>query len=146
MSAHFQKADDVEKAKAFIKNPGLKQAMQKGGVLGTPDISITTSVFQDTAALGPDVIRSRTTFTVKDWDTWKTSFESNKQTRLDNGVSDRVYGYDVDDNKKVNLVVAITDTAKARAFWTSDLLKQQRAASGVTSQPDRFIFRVVHRY
>lgn len=140
------KADDVEKAKAFMKDPGLKQAMQRGGVVGTPDIIVMTSVFQDTAALGPDVIRSRTTFSVKDWDAWKTSFESNRQTRLDNGVVDRVYGYDVDDNKKVNLVVAINDTAKARAFWSSDLLKQQRAASGATSEPKRFLFRVVHRY
>ncbi len=140
------KADDVDKAKTFIKNPSLKQAMQKGGVLGTPDISLTTSVFQDTASLGPDVIRSRTSFTVKDWDTWKTTFESNRQTRLDNGVADRVYGYDVDDNHKINLVTALTDTAKARAFWNSDLLKQQRTASGVTSQPVRFLFRDVERY
>ena len=139
------KADDIDKAKAFMKDPSLKASMQKSGATH-PSMSLTTEVYQDTATLGPDVIRSRTTYTVKDWDTWKNSFESHRQTRLDNGVVDRVYGYDVDDNHKVSLVVAITDTAKANAFWNSDLIKQQRAEAGVTSKPERFIYRIVQRY
>jgi hypothetical protein len=139
------KADDIDKAKAFLKDPSLKASMQKSGVIN-PSISLTTEVYQDTATLGPDVIRSRTTYTVKDWDAWKNSFESHRQTRLDNGVVDRVYGYDVDDNHKVSLVVAITDSAKANAFWNSDLIKQQRAEAGVTSKPTRFLYRIVQRY
>jgi hypothetical protein len=139
------KVDDMAKAKAFAKDPSLKQAMQKGGVTGNPSISYFVAVFQDTAKISSD-IRSRTTFTVKDWDAWRKSFESHRQTRLDNGLVDRVFGYDADDNHKVTLVVAVTDTAKARAFWNSDLLKQQRAEGGVTGQPERFVFRVVQRY
>jgi hypothetical protein len=139
------KADDVDKAKAFLKDPSLKASMQKSGATHST-ITLTTEVYQDTATLGPDVIRSRTTYTVKDWDTWKNAFESHRQTRLDNGVVDRVYGYDVDDNHKVSLVVAITDSAKANAFWNSDLIKQQRAEAGVTSKPERFIYRIVQRY
>jgi len=139
------KADDVDKAKAFMKDPGVKTAMKKSGAT-LRSMSLITEVYQDTATLGPDVIRSRTSYTVKDWDTWKNSFESHRQTRLDNGVVDRVYGYDVDDNHKVSLVVAITDSAKANAFWNSDLIKQQRAEAGVTSKPERFIYRIVQRY
>ena len=141
------KVDDIDKAKAFMKDPRLKAAMKQGGVIGTPSVmTLTTEVYQDTATLSPGITRSLTTFTVKDWDAWKKAFESHRQTRLDNGITDRVYGYDVDDNHKVSLVVAVNDTAKARAFWTSDLLKQQRAESGVTSQPQRFLFRIVQRY
>ncbi|MDP9230492.1 MAG: hypothetical protein M3O67_07455, partial [Bacteroidota bacterium] len=33
------KVDDMDKAKAFAKDPSLKKAMQKGGVTGTPSIS-----------------------------------------------------------------------------------------------------------
>jgi len=58
----------------------------------------------------------------------------------------RVYGYDVDDNHNVTLVSAITDTAKARAYYNSDLIKQRRAAAGVTGTPQRFMFRIVQRY
>lgn len=139
------KADDMARAKAFAKDPSLKKAMQKGGVAGTPVFYFPTMVFQDTAKISSD-IRSLTTFTVKDWDAWRKAFDSHKQTRTDNGLMERAYGYDEEDNHKVTLVIAVTDTAKAYAFWKSDLLKQQRDESGVTSAPQRFVFRVVQRY
>lgn len=139
------KADDVNKAKAYAKDPGLKQAMQKGGVVGTPLIQFTTMTYQDTATIGSD-LRSRTTFTVKDWDRWQRSFDSSRPIRKDNGLMDRAYGHDAEDNRKVTVVTAVMDTAKAYAFWESDQLKKLRAASGVASTPERFVFRVVKRY
>ena len=139
------KVDDMDKAKAFAKDPSLKQAMQKGGVMGTPSFSFVTMTFQDTAAINSD-LRARSTFQVKDWDAWQKSFEESKQERLDNGITVRAYGHDVDDNHKVELVTAITDTAKAFAYYKSDALKQRRAAGGVVGEPNRFLFRVVQRY
>jgi hypothetical protein len=139
------KADDVAKAKAYAKDPGLKKAMQKGGVTGTPSIAIVTMVFQDTANIGA-ALRSQTTFTVKDWDAWQKAFEDGKQERLDNGITVRAYGYDPDDNKKVSLVTALTDTAKAFAYYKSDALKARRKASGVIGEPQRFLFNIVQRY
>jgi hypothetical protein len=140
------KADDIAKAKAFAKDPSLKKAMQKGGVMGAPVISFLTSTWQDTASLKPGTLRSRTTFTVKDFDAWVKSFEEGKQERLDNGITDRVIGHDADDNKKVSLVTAVLDTAKAFAYYKSDALKKRRAAGGVTGEPARFLFTVVKRY
>lgn len=139
------KADDAEKAKAFIKNPSLKAAMQKGGVVGTPQIMINTVVYMDQSASMSDV-RSMTLFTVKDWNAWRTAFESNRQLRTDNGLTDRAFGYDVDDNHKVTLVVGINDTAKASAYWNGDLIKQKRAESGVVGEVKRRLYRVVQKY
>jgi hypothetical protein len=139
------KADDMAKAKAFAKDPSLKKAMQKGGVTGAPSISFVTTTWQDTAVISSP-LRSRTTFTVKDWDAWQKSFQEGKQERLDNGITDRAYGHDADDNKKVALVTAITDTAKAFAYYKSDALKKRREAAGVIGEPKRFLFRVVQRY
>jgi hypothetical protein len=139
------KVDDMTKAKAFAKNPSLKKAMQQSGVVGAPAISFATMTYQDTATLNYD-LRSRTTFTVKDWDRWQRSFDSAYQTKLDNGLVLRAYGHDADDNHKVTLVMAIKDTAKAFAYWKSDELKKRRAASGVTSEPVRFIYHMVKRY
>lgn len=139
------KADDITKAKAFAKDPGLKAAMQKGGVIGAPTIMFNTMAYQDNAK-NMSNLRSMTNFTVKDWATWKKAFESHRQTRTDNGLTDRAYGYDADDNHKVTLVVAINDTAKAYAFWKSDLLKQQRAESGVVGEVKRHVYRVVQKY
>lgn len=139
------KVDDLTKAKAFAKDPGLKKAMQKGGVAGAPSISFVTMVFQDTANIG-SVLRARTTYTVKDWDAWQKAFEDGKQERLDNGITDRAYGHDADDDKKVTMVTAITDTAKAFAYYKSDALKQRRKAAGVVSEPQRFLYKIVQRY
>jgi hypothetical protein len=84
-------------------------------------------------------------FTVKDWDRWKKSFDSTMQLKTDNGLIPRAYGHDVDDDHKVILSMAVSDTAKARAFWKSDQLKQIRAAGGVTSAPQRFVYRVLRK-
>ncbi len=139
------KADDMGKAKAFAKSPSLKTAMQKGGVIGAPTISFVTITWQDTAVISSP-IRSRTTFTVKDWDIWVKNFQDGKQERLDNGIIDRAYGHDAADNKKVTLVTALTDTTKAFAYYKSDALKKRREAGGVIGEPKRFLYQVVKRY
>ena len=140
------KAEDMAKAKAFAKDPSLKKAMEKGGVKGAPMISFATAVWQDTSVLSPDILRSRTTMDVKDWATWEKSFLEGKQQRKDNGIIDRSYGHDPDNDKKVFLVTAVTDTAKAFAYYKSDELKQRRAAGGVIGEPKRFLFKIVQRY
>ncbi len=138
------KVEDLSKAKAFAKNPALKQAMQKGGVVGTPKIEFNTMTWQDTGMASTD-LRSRSTFTVKEWARWQHSFDSSRQSGYDNGLAVRSYGHDADNDKKVTVVTAVLDSAKAATYWNSDMLKQRRAASGA-GEPTRFIFRVVKRY
>lgn len=139
------KADDVAKAKEFAKSPDLKKGMKEHGVTGTPKMATMTTVYQDTGMINTD-LRARTILTVRDFETWKTAFESRRQERIDAGLIDRVYGYDPDDKNKVTIVVAVTDTAKANAFWNSDKLKENMEKSGVTGKPDRFMFRITKRY
>ncbi len=139
------KVDDTAKAKAFAKDPGLKKVMIKGGVVGDPIINFITEAWQDTATIDSR-IRSRTMLTVKDWDIWLKAFEGGKQERLDNGITDRTISHDLNDNKKVFVVTAITDSAKAYAYFKSDALKKRRAESGVIGEPVRFLFRIVARY
>jgi len=138
------KVDDLAKAKAFSKNASLKQAMQKGGVVGAPTIRFVTLVFRDTADVST-ALRSSTSITVKDWDRWHKSFDSTRQLNSDNGLATRAYGYDPDDNHKVSIVSAILDSAKAAAYWNSDELKKRREASGA-GEPTRFIYTMVKRY
>ena len=139
------KVDDMTKAREFVKGPSLKQAMQKGGVVGMPSFAFITMMFQDIAEIN-STLRSRITFTVKDWAAWQKAFEEGKQERIDNGITVRAYGHDADDNNKVTVVAAIMDSAKASAYWKSDMLKQRRAASGVMGDPVRFMYSQVRRY
>ncbi|HZJ60571.1 MAG TPA: hypothetical protein VFD24_09855 [Chitinophagaceae bacterium] len=139
------KADDLAKAKAFVKDPGLKKAMQKGGVVGAPMIKFYTMVFQDTAVIDSK-LRAASIFKVKDWATWQKAFDSTRALKTDNGLMPRAYGYDPDDNHNVVIVSAILDTAKAHAYWNSDMLKQRRAAGGVVGKPERFEYTIVKLY
>jgi hypothetical protein len=100
--------------------------------------------FQDTSVTSP--LRTRSTFTVKDWDAWQKAFEDGKKERIDNGIVVRAYGHDADDNKKVTLVTALSDSAKAVAYMKSDMLKKRRETAGVIGEPERFMYRVVQRY
>ena len=136
------KIDELAKAKAFAKDPGLKKAWQKGGAIGKFTFTFVTMTFQDTELVASD-IRSRTTFTVKDWSAWQKSFEEGKQERLDFGLAVRSYGHDPDDDKKVVLITVVLDTAKAFAYYKSDLLKKRRAMDGVIGEPERFLYRGV---
>ena len=139
------RVDDTTKAKAFAKDPGLKAAMQKGGVLGVPTMTLVTETWQDTAKI-ESTLRSRATYMVKDWDAWVKGFEDGKQERMDNGIVDRAFGHDPEDNKKVYVVTVLSDTAKAFAYYKSDALKKRIQASGVMGEPVRFFYRIAKKY
>ena len=139
------KTDDMAKAKAFTNEASLQTALKKGNVVGTPKYTFSTVVYQDMSANMAD-LRAMSFFEVKDWDAWKTAFESGRQLRADNGLTDRAYGYEEDDNHKVVLVAAINDYAKAKAFWNSDIMKQRRAEAGVVGEVERFVYRVIQKY
>jgi hypothetical protein len=138
------KVDDTTKAKAFAKDPSLKKAMQKGGVIGSPNIMIYNTTFLDNGQASN--LRVMSTETVKDWDAWKTAFEAGKQIRTDNGLMDRAYGYDINDNHKISVVLALTDSAKGMSFLKSDTIKKRMAAAGVVGQPTRYYYHVVKTY
>lgn len=138
------KVDDIEKAKAFGKSDHLKKAMSEGGVTGTPKVMLVNVPVLRTASSSD--LRVISFITVKDWDTWKTGFESGKQFRLDNGLEDRGYGHDVTDNHKVVVVGSVLDSAKVRAYHKSDSLAKRMQASGVQGTPERFWYRVVQTY
>ena len=136
------RADDMAKAKAYSRNPELRQAMQKGGVVGTPNFHFLNTTWRNTAT-DNSTLRSLAWFTVKDWATWRSSFEEGRQEREANGIIDRAYGHDVDDNRKVLVAYAITDSAKARAWWKSDRLKERIKNAGITGMPQRWMYQVV---
>jgi hypothetical protein len=139
------KADDTAKAKAFEKSSDLRMRMKQAGVVGVPTIAVNTTTWQDTSNIG-SAIRSVATLMVKDWDAFVKAFEDGKKTRADNGIMDRAFGHALDDNKKVFVVTALTDTAKAFAYYKSDELKKRRAAAGVIGEPTRFFFRIAKKY
>jgi len=139
------KMADVTKAKAMAASPELKARMQKGGVIGKPDINFIETVMLDNAT-NSSTERVTMTHKVKDWDAWKKEFDSHKQVRMDAGLLDRAVGHSIDDTHIVTLVFAITDMAKAKAFMASKDLKDKMAAAGVEGAPTIFYYTVAKKY
>jgi hypothetical protein len=139
------KVDDTAKAKAFGKDPGLKKAMQQGGVVGAPTMSLVTMVYQDTSTISSK-LRASSTMTVKDFATWENSLKAGEQERKDNGIMIRSYGHDASDDHKVRIVSALLDSAKAMEYYKSDAIKKRMADGGVVGKPDRFFFHIAARY
>ncbi len=136
--------DDTAKAKQFAALPDLKAAMQKGGVVGAPTFRYIDMQFRDTSNSEPT--RVIVTHKVKDWDAWKKSFDSHKQTRVDAGLTDRAIGYAAGDPTTVTVAFIIHDMQKAEAFMASKDLKDKMAEAGVVGPPDIFFYKVVQQY
>ena len=136
------KMTDVQKAKDFAASPGLKDAMQKAGVVGPPTISYIDVVRTDTSML-PQQERVMVTHKVKDFDAWLKVFDAEgKATRASFGMVDRILGRSADDPNMVYLVFAITDMVKAKARSSSPELKKLMTDAGVEGPPTVVYFKL----
>ena len=138
--------DDVTKAKEFAASKDLKDKMKESGVVGAPAVmDFLEAVMNDTTAIQATV-RVMIRHKVKDWDAWKKSFDSHKQTRMDAGLADRVVSHSFGDTHNVSLVFAVTDMDKAKAFMNSDDLKNKMKEAGVEGPPDFFYYKIAKKY
>jgi hypothetical protein len=137
--------DDTTKAKAFGSSPGLMEAMKKAGVIGKPTFSYIISRFHDSTT-DQSTERAIINTKVKDYDAWKKVFESDKQDRMNAGMTDRSIGQDIDDPNRVSLVMVISDMKKATEFMNSKELKHRMDSAGVVGPPDVYFYHVVKQY
>lgn len=137
------KTDDLQKAKDFNNSPGLKKAMQKGGVIGTPTISYITVIRDDNSRI-EQKDRLSVVHHVKDFDAWLKVFDSEgKETRAGYGLIDRGIARGVDDPNIVHVIFAVTDMAKAKARVGSPELKKMMTDAGVDGPPTINFYRLV---
>ncbi|MET0636053.1 MAG: hypothetical protein ABWZ25_08480 [Chitinophagaceae bacterium] len=137
--------DDVNKAKELTATSGMKNQMKKAGVTGPTSIDYLESVMNDTAAI-QQTVRLMVKHKVKDWDSWKKSFDSNHQARVEAGLTDRVISHTIGDDHEVTLVFAVADLEKARNFAKSKELKAKMAEAGVEGVPDFYYYTIAKRY
>jgi len=139
----IDKISDVQKAKDFGSSPGLKEIMQKAGVIGAPTISYADVVRNDTSKIEYKD-RVMIAHRVKDYDVWLKAYDGEgMNTRMDNGLMDRGIARGVDDPNMVYIVFAITDMAKAKARINSEALKKIMTDAGVENAPQISYYRLV---
>jgi len=137
------KTDDIQKAKDFTASPGLKEAMQKGGVTGAPSIKYITVIRNDTSSIETKD-RLMVSHHVKDFDAWLKVFDGEgKETRAANGLIDRGVARGVEDPNTVYVLFAVTDLAKAKARSASPELKKLMTDAGVDGPPTVNFYKLV---
>lgn len=137
------KTDDIQKAKDFTNSPGLKEAMQKGGVVGAPAIKYITVIRDDNSSIETKD-RLMVSHHVKDFDAWLKVFDSEgKETRAANGLIDRGIARGVDDPNTVYALFAVSDMAKAKTRSASPELKKLMTDAGVDGPPTIYFFKEV---
>lgn len=134
--------DDAAKAKAMIADPKLKEVMQKAGVIGIPEIDFVHRVENDSTPTS-QTARMMVKVSVKDFDVWKTSFDSDKAVRLAHGSQDRMVGHSIDDKRMVTIISVVNDAAKAKARMGSKELADKMKAAGVEGAPSFFAYHLV---
>ncbi len=131
----FLKAADVQKAKDFAANPGLKAAMQKGGVNSTPAFLYSNVLrFEES----PTELKGRVRIAhkVKDFDAWLKAFDAEgKAARAANGLVDRGISRDLTDPNLIYITFAVSDLAKVKARLNNPELKKIMEGAGVISKP-----------
>lgn len=78
------------------------------------------------------VIRSR----VADFDTWLAAFDSNEDVRRAAGILGHHINRADDDQNDISTYMALSDLEKAKAFSSSDELRERMQAAGVISAPE----------
>jgi len=141
----FLKMEDANKAKELTASQGMKDRMKEAGVTGTPGFNYVEVVMDDNSPI-EQTNRLMMTHKVKDWDAWKKEFDDHKQVRMDAGLIDRALAHDINDNHQVEIVFAVTDMAKAKAFLQSKDLKDKMEKAGVEGKPTSFFYNIEKMY
>ncbi|MBS1532541.1 MAG: hypothetical protein JSU01_19715 [Bacteroidetes bacterium] len=125
---------DIAKAKAFMADPKLKAAMDKGGVISKPDAQFYHMIRMSG---GPSKQWVVINHKVKDFNAWLKVFDGEGPAkRASEGYTDRALGRGIDDTTMVHLVFTVTDMAKAKAAIFSDDKKKLMESAGVIGKPD----------
>ena len=133
--------EDVQKAKAFVSNPVLKEVMQKGGVTSAPSI-LFIKVLRMSKALQMPGDYVEVTLKIKDFNSWVKVFDGEGAAlRTKDGLQDGVLAVGIDDPKLVYLVFKITDLEQAKAAMIDPARKKLMEKSGVMGEPEIFYGR-----
>lgn len=124
---------EVQQAKKALKNPDFL------GRSAAVDISNLKSEYYEVLRFNPDANEPRwliMNFKIKDYIKWVNAFDAGQKLRADAGLVDVLIAKDVEQPLKIQVVLDITDLNKAKAFMTSEILKEKMKSAGVIGKPD----------
>ena len=125
---------DVQKAKAFVADPRLKDVMEKNSVKSKPEITFWHVIKANLDSKEKNWVLI--THKVKDFDAWLKVYDGEgTATRATYGLVDVALARGIDDPNLVHIVFDINDMAKAKNRMSDPTLKKLMMDAGVEGSP-----------
>ena len=130
----FAKISSLEKAKDFVSDPKLKEAMAQAGVTSAPEIAFYKSA-TEYQEINTSALVTTVTHSVKDFSAWKDVYDSAHELRKSAGITDHLLLKSVSDENVVTVLGTSSSAARFNEFMMNPDLKGAMQKGGVTSKP-----------
>jgi hypothetical protein len=131
----FFEVSDLEKAKAFISSPNLKETMTKVGVISAPVIVFYKSA-EEFTAINTSALVTTISHSVKDYAAWKPVYDSAEELRKSAGIHDNLILRSLSDENMITVLGNSSSAAKFNEFMSNPGLKTAMDKAGVISKPE----------
>jgi hypothetical protein len=129
---------DVGRAKAFATSPDLAGAMKAAGIVGTPRVRFRHGDYNHGSAANYATM----TLTVRDYKTSLKAYAMDAPDRKAAGLTDLAVLQLDDDPNNLLILWAVSDVARATAFFDSPALAAHMAKNaGVVGPPERHFWK-----
>ena len=129
------KVSDLAKAKAFLSDPELKEAMEKAGVSTAPVITFYKSTAEfDT--INASALVTTVSHSVKDYSTWKAVYDSSGELHKSAGITDHLLLRSLADENVITVLGTASSAANFNEFMSNPDLKGAMENAGVMSKPE----------
>jgi hypothetical protein len=123
---------DLAKAKAMVASDGLREAMQKAGVIGAPTVHFRRGTFAQKTAANYLTLNCK----VSGFDTFKKGYAMDKADRQAASLTDLGLMQNIDDANDLLLLWSVGDVAKVTTFLKSPKLAEHQVKNaGLIGEP-----------
>jgi quinol monooxygenase YgiN len=122
---------DSEKAKAFMADKSLKDKMKQAGVIGKPQVQLASVVSTQMDPRKQTPAGALVVTKVKDFEAFKTDFESGAQARTDAGIAGYALSQDLADKSVAYVYLQSADPAKLKSYVEAKETKAAWKTAGV---------------
>ena len=129
---------DLGRAKAFAASPDLASAMKAAGIIGTPKVRFRHGDYHHASAANYGTF----TLSVRDYATALKAYATDAADRKGAGLTDLAVLQLDDDPNNLLLLWAVSDVARATAFFDSPALAAHMTKNaGVVGPPERHFWK-----
>jgi quinol monooxygenase YgiN len=135
--AVYLPATDVEKLKAFLADPTLKDRMKESGVKGKPTIHVIKDLGGKPAPSTPgtEIVSAIIKYDTKDYAAFKAAYEAQADARAAAGIIGYGIAQGVDKETEAYLYLQANDAAKLKAYIDAKETKAALKAAGGKGAP-----------